>query len=112
MWISSANGLLGALATLTVYDLLARATPQSSEAFGYSVMFSVANIVSSASDIWGSWLWDRFHNFATLVWVNAGTTAMVLVAVPFVPARLLDWSDDRKSSEVPDRDSPPARLFS
>jgi Na+/melibiose symporter-like transporter len=112
MWISSANGLLGALATLTVYDLLARATPKSSEAFGYSVMFSVANIVSSASDIWGSWLWDQSHNFATLVWLNAGTTAMVLVVIPFLPARLLDWSDDRKSSEVLDRDTTPARLFS
>ena len=100
MWIASANGLLGAFATLTVYDLLARATPQSSEAFGYSLMFSMANIVSAVSDVWGSWLWDRFHNFATLVWLNAGTTAMVLLAIPLLPARLLDWSDDREGSEL------------
>jgi hypothetical protein len=100
IWISSANGLLGALGTLTVYDLLARATPKLSEAFGYSLMFSIANIVSSVSDVWGSWLWDRFHNFATLVCLNAGTTAMVLLAIPLLPSRLLDCSDGREGSEL------------
>jgi Na+/melibiose symporter-like transporter len=102
MWISSANGLLGALAIVAVYDLLARAVPRSSEAFGYSLVFSIANIASSVSNVWSSWLWDRFQDFATLVWLNAGTTAMVLLAIPFLPARLLDWRDDEPVSKIAD----------
>lgn len=102
MWISSANGLLGALAIVAVYDLLARAIPRSSEAFGYSLVFSIGNIASSVSNIWGSWLWDRLQNFATLVWLNAGTTAMLLLVIPFLPARLVDWSEDEPAPKIRD----------
>jgi hypothetical protein len=102
IWISSANGLLGALAIVAVYDLLARAIPRSSEAFGYSLVFSIGNIASSVSNIWGSWLWDRLQNFATLVWLNAGTTAMLLLVIPFLPARLVDWSEDEPAPKIRD----------
>src|SRR5205085_913860 len=89
-----ADGITGTLAMLPVYDLAARATPRGSEAIGYSVMMSVWNLTNALSDWSGSWLYSRFHlTFKHLVWVNAGTTALVLIAVPLLPAVLLRSRD-------------------
>ena len=42
----------------------------------------------------GAYLYDRFHlTFMNLVWLNAGTTILVLVAVPFLPAVLMRGRD-------------------
>jgi len=82
------------LALLPLYDLAARATPRGSEALGYSVMMSVWNFTKHASDKLGSWLYSDFGlSFNQLVWVNAGTTLLVLALVPFLPAALLDHKD-------------------
>lgn len=83
-----------AIALLPLYDLAARATPRGSEALGYSVMMSVWNFTKQGSDFLGSSLYSRFGlSFNELVWVNAGTTALVLIAVPFLPAVLMDRKD-------------------
>ena len=34
-----------------------------------------------------------FAPFANLIWINAGTTALVLIAVPFLPSSLMDRKD-------------------
>ena len=87
--ITAISGLTVTLATLPVYDLAFRATPRGSEALGYAVMMSVWNLTNGLSDWTGSWLFSRFHlTFLHLVWLNAGTTALVLCVVPFLPAAL------------------------
>ncbi len=87
--ITAISGLTVTLATLPVYDLAFRATPKGSEALGYAVMMSVWNLTNGLSDWTGSWLFSRFHlTFLHLVWLNAGTTALVLFVVPFLPAAL------------------------
>lgn len=87
--ITAVSGLTGTLATLPVYDLAFRATPKGSEALGYAVMMSVWNFTNGISDWTGSWLFARFHlTFLHLVWLNAGTTTLVLFVVPFLPAAL------------------------
>jgi predicted MFS family arabinose efflux permease len=95
--ITALEGVTGTLAILPVYDLAARGTPRGSEALGYSVMMSVWNLTNSLSDWVGSTLFTRcgltFHH---LVWLNAGTTALVLLAVPFLPQALLQRKDGER----------------
>jgi MFS family permease len=88
--IESLAGFVGTLAQLPLFDLAVRATPQGSEAFGYALMMSVWNIGMSISDVFGSWLFAQYHlNFMNLVWLNAGTTALALLAIPFLPAAIV-----------------------
>jgi Na+/melibiose symporter-like transporter len=88
--ITALHGITVTLATLPVYDLAFRATPRRSEALGYAVMMSVWNLTNGLSDLTGSWLFARFHlTFLHLVWLNAGTTMLVLFMVPILPAALV-----------------------
>jgi Na+/melibiose symporter-like transporter len=83
-----------ALALLPLYDLAARATPRGSEALGYCVMMSVWNFTNQMSDLTGAWMYDHLgFSFRDLIWVNIGTTLLVLVAVPFLPAVLMNRKD-------------------
>ena len=95
------EGVTQTLAVLPVYDLAARGTPKGSEALGYSVMMSVWNLTNSLSDWTGSFLFTRFGlTFAHLVWLNAGTTALVLLVVPFLPPTLLEQKDAPREDET------------
>jgi hypothetical protein len=91
MAIDGAAALLGTLATLPLYDIAARATPAGSESFGFALMMSVRNVaIYALSDPFGSYLYDRYHvGFKQLVWLNAGSSAAVLLFVPLLPAALL-----------------------
>ncbi len=92
--ISAIEGIAQTLAILPLYDLAARATPRGSEALGYSVMMSVWNLTAALSDVAGSYLHDKYHlTILQLVWLNAGTTALILFAIPFLPAALLRRRD-------------------
>ena len=82
------------LAQLPLFDLAARATPKGSEAVGYSIIMSVWNWGLFFSDLIGSGLYEKYHmTFKNLVWVNAGTTALVLLAIPFLPSLLVDHKE-------------------
>ena len=53
-------------------------------------MMSVRNFGIAMSDVVGSKLMDQAHmSFSTLVLVNAGTTAAVLLFVPLLPRALV-----------------------
>lgn len=78
------------LAQLAALDLATRASPRGVEAMGYALMVSAYNISLNLSDVTGSWLWGRLHrHFAPLVLINAGTTLLVLLVVPFLPRVLV-----------------------
>jgi predicted MFS family arabinose efflux permease len=89
--IDSAAAVLATLATLPVYDLAARATPPGVESFGFALMMSIRNVaIFVVSDPFGSYLYDRYHvGLKQLVWLNAGSSAAVLLFVPLLPAALL-----------------------
>lgn len=98
MIIEGATGLGLTLAQLPLFDLAARATPKGSEALAYSLIIACWNWGLSLSDVLGSWLFDKFdQTFMNLVWINAGTTALVLVVVPFLPGRLVDRKEGESS---------------
>ena len=84
-------GFLGAMGTLPLYDLAARATPKGSESFGFALLMSVRTLSQfGLSDPLGSYLYGRLQvGFATLILINAGSTLAVLLFLPFLPAALL-----------------------
>ncbi len=61
-------------------------------------MMSVRNGSAALSDIIGSLLVDQYHvSFFSLVWLNSGTTALVLLVIPFLPRILMS----RRDGEAP-----------
>jgi predicted MFS family arabinose efflux permease len=94
MIITGIEQMTMVFALLPLYDLAARATPKGSEALGYSLMMSVWNFTTQLSNLAGSWLYTHWKlTFSHLVWVNSGTTILVLLAVPFLPSILVDRRD-------------------
>jgi hypothetical protein len=93
--ITLAAALLGSIAVLPIYDLAARATPRGSESFGYALLMSVQTLTTLAiSDPLGATLYGHFHvAFPSLVWINAASTAAVLLFVPFLPRALVAARD-------------------
>jgi hypothetical protein len=93
--IDFANGFLSILGVLPLFDLAARATPKGSESFGYALLMSVYNLaVFAIAYPVGSWLYELpsagwHHNFSRLIWLNAGTSLVALVLVPFLPRILI-----------------------
>jgi Na+/melibiose symporter-like transporter len=95
--ITFTAALLGSIALLPIYDLAARATPGGSESFGYALLLSVQSLAMfGVSDVVGSGLYDRLHvGFKSLVWINAASTAAVLLFVPWLPRALLAPRDGK-----------------
>jgi Na+/melibiose symporter-like transporter len=89
VFITALEGLSGVLTMLPVYDLAARATPRGSEALGYSIMMSVWNATNKFSDYTGSLVYKHL-DWSSLVFINAGTTALMLVIIPFLPVAILN----------------------
>jgi hypothetical protein len=108
VFIESQNGLFFSLAELAILDLAARATPKGCEGLGYSLMLSIRNVAGSGADVVGSHLADHKWSFGSLVILNAGTTAIVLLLLPFLPAALMR-SKDRTVKTTPSDDTSTAK---
>jgi Na+/melibiose symporter-like transporter len=92
--ISAISGITATMAMLPVYDIAARATPRGSEAIGYAVMMSMWNLTNALSDVTGSFIFERLGRQLTpLIWIDAATTLVVIVAVPFMPRALTTRED-------------------
>jgi len=88
--IHGLGGLVVICSELALMDLAVRATPRGCESLGFAIMMSARNFAMKGSDVIGSWLLDsRGWAFADLVWLNAATTALVLVFIPLLPRLLL-----------------------
>src|SRR6516165_5325892 len=105
IFIESQNGFFFTLAELALLDLAARATPKGCEGLGYSLMLSIRNVAVFGADIVGSYLADHKWAFGSLVCLSAGTTAIVLLLLPFLPAALMRAKDTGAKQTVPDRRS-------
>jgi predicted MFS family arabinose efflux permease len=92
--ITAVNGLAGTLAVIPIYDLAARATPRGCEGMGFALMMSMRNLAANGGDWIGSWFMQSWHwSFSGLVFISAGTTLLVVFAIPFIPAAILAGSD-------------------
>jgi hypothetical protein len=86
-------GSFSGFAELALIDLAARATPKGCEGLGYSLILSIRNVALFGADVVGSYLVDHKWPFAHLVFLNGGTTAIVLILVPLLPAALMRSKD-------------------
>ncbi|HEY2589921.1 MAG TPA: MFS transporter [Tepidisphaeraceae bacterium] len=88
------NGLFFGFAEVALIDLAARATPAGSEGMGYSLILSVRNITLFGADKLGAWVSDTYHvSWSTMVLLNAATTAVVLIILPFMPRAIMRGRD-------------------
>ena len=99
---------------LALMDLAVRSTPPGCESLGFSLMMSARNFALGGSDVIGSWLIDSHHwVFHELVWLNAGTTALILVFIPFLPRAVMNRKDGdvlpASAGGVPPTEPTPAR---
>lgn len=98
-FVEGFSGLTNTLAELALMDLAARATPRGSESVGYAIMLSMRNGALAVSDVIGSNLLQHYHlNFHQLIWINAGSTALIFLVIPFLPRLLMRSRDGDLSS--------------
>src|SRR3954462_1220946 len=92
--IEGLYGLCTALAFMPIFDPLARATPKEFAALGYALIFSLGSLSVSGSDLMGSWIFERSaHSFAGMILLNSGSSAIVLLVLPFLPRQLVAHRD-------------------
>lgn len=92
--IHAVSGIASTFAMLPVYDIAARATPKGSEAIGYALMMSMWNLTNALADVTGSFIFESFaRKLGPLVWIDAASTLVVLLAVPFMPKALSTRED-------------------
>ena len=98
---------------LALMDLAVRSTPPGCESLGFALMMSARNFALGGSDVIGSWLIDSRHwVFHELVWLNAGTTALILVFIPLLPRAVMSRKDGDVApgpAGVPRTEPAPAR---
>ena len=101
--IEALYGLCTALAFMPIFDLLARATPRKFAAFGYALIFSLGSLSVSGSDLIGSWIYEQIgHSFTGMILLNSGSSAVVLLVIPFLPRMLVAHRDgEGPSIETP-----------
>ncbi len=93
-FIHAVGGFVVICSELSLMDLAVRSTPRGCESLGFSLMMSARNFALAGSDVIGSWLIDS-HGwvFHQLVWLNSGTTALILLLIPFLPRLILNRRD-------------------
>lgn len=90
---------LQGVGVLPLYDLATRATPRGGEGMGYALMMSARNIALFGADWVGSKLLEKHLAWDALVWLNAGTTLVCLLLVPFLPSVLMRKREGEDMSE-------------
>ena len=107
-FIHALSGFAVACSELSLMDLAVRATPRGCESLGFSLMMSARNLALGGSDVIGSKLVDSYGwAFHQLVWLNAGTTALVLVFIPFLPRLIMSRKDGEALPGPTTTTSPP-----
>ena len=113
-FIHASAGFAVICSELALMDLAVRSTPRGCESLGFALMMSARNFALGGSDVIGSWLIDS-HGwvFHQLVWLNAGTTALILAFIPFLPRAVMTRKDGDAvtgpAGGVPPSEPAPAR---
>ena len=86
---------------MSLTDLYMRATPEGSEALGFSLMVSVRNLSLFGADWIGSKAMDMYHlHFSTMAIANGAVSLIALPFVFFLPGFLVDRRDTRTEAKA------------
>ena len=92
--IESFWGLGWASADMALTDLYMRATPEGSEALGFSLMVSVRNLSLFGADWLGAKAMETYHiQFSTMAIANGVVSLIALPFIFYLPAFLVDRRD-------------------
>lgn len=106
-FIHPLGGFVVVLSELALMDLAVRSTPAGCEALGFALMMSVRNFGIALSDVLGTKLLDQYHfEFNTLVGINAATTAVILLFVPFLPKIIMNRKEGQMGLPRPGAGAP------
>jgi len=98
--VDTIYGVGFSMAECALMALAIRATPKGSEGLGFSLMMSVRNFALFGSDIFGSWLLDKYRiPFGALVVSNSAITAIAIPFVLWLPFALVDKKDAEAAPE-------------
>jgi Na+/melibiose symporter-like transporter len=87
-------GFFSNFAQVMLLDVAAQATPVGCEAMAYALLMSAYNLAARLSDVLGSWILEHWRlTFPSLVWINALTTLLTLIAIPLLPMTMLRHRD-------------------
>src|SRR5262249_10184109 len=97
--VETLNGFGFTLAECALIDLAIRATPSGNEGLGFALLIAVRNFGLYGSDVFGSWLLDRFHiSFNWLIAANSVTTAIAIPLALLLPAAVLMRKDAERQA--------------
>jgi predicted MFS family arabinose efflux permease len=92
--IESLWGLGWAAADMSLTDLYMRATPEGSEALGFSLMVSVRNLSLFGADWLGAKAMETYHlQFSSLAIANGVVSLIALPLVFLLPGLIVDQKD-------------------
>src|SRR5438067_11752541 len=99
---------------MELMDVAVRSTPPGWASLWFALMMRARHCGFGGSDVIGSWLLDsRGWVFHELVWINAGTAALVLLFIPLLPRAVMSRSGGEvapgPAGGVPPTESAPAR---
>ncbi len=98
-FIDSFYGLGWTLADMSIMDLAMRATPEGSEALGFSLMMSVRNLSLFGSDWVGAKIMTIYHLHLPIMAVANGLVSLIVVPFVFLlPRFIVDHKDAPKES--------------
>lgn len=108
--IDAQNGFFFNIAEIALLNLAAKATPVGCEGLAYSLLLSARNLALFGADWLGAQASDTYKiPFNTMVWINAGTTAIVLIILPFMPKAIMSSKDARPTpQEIAEEATPEA----
>ena len=92
--IESLWGLGWASADMALTDLYMRATPDGSEALGFSLMVSVRNLSLFGADWLGAKAMETYHmQFSTMAIANGVVSLIALPFIFYLPGLIVDRKD-------------------
>lgn len=100
--ISSVAGICCGIALAAYYDLLVRSCPKELEGVAFMLSYAMFTLASDASDIFGSWLYEK-GGFGLALGISTACTALIFIPVFFVPHAI---SDPHEGERITDPDPP------
>jgi predicted MFS family arabinose efflux permease len=101
-YIDFQNGFFFTLAEIAIMDIMARVAPVGCEGLAYSLLLSMRNLALFGADYLGAKFAETYKlQFNQMVWINAITTAIVLILIPLLPRALMRSRDTSATTPAP-----------